>query len=316
MKKNVFILFFVLLLFATAMAQEKKVAVLDPVGLSDKNIGTIVREEISASVFKIAGYTLLERKEIDKVLDENRIQQQDFFDETQVVKAGKLMGANFVLLTFITDMKDNNYHISCKMINVETASVENIKTTTTKGGANNFIAAVNNIVIEMFGSNAQPKKIMPAAGYSEELIVKGAKVFTFDKELKVTNGKLTTEEVRDRMKINAGALKLYNYAIAKNKKANHLVGWGTALTASGVVISCLFAKKDYWYDETIIGFVTGSSVAFVGGIAMLIPGIVFKVQAQKDISKAVDMYNKGTTISGAEIKFGFTGSGVGMAVKF
>ena len=74
--KKVIITSVIALLSTVAMAQDRKVAIFDPVteGNVDSSIKGIVREEISSVVVNTGGYTVLERQLIEKVLEENRFQ--------------------------------------------------------------------------------------------------------------------------------------------------------------------------------------------------------------------------------------------------
>jgi hypothetical protein len=127
-----------ILLSFTAMAQDKKVAVFDPAGKVDENTLEIVREEISSIIVNTAGYTVLERQLINKVLEENKFQQGSLVDDAQISEIGKRMGANYVFVTNITLMGDGIYYISCKMIDVLTARIEKQKTGQTTQKASNF----------------------------------------------------------------------------------------------------------------------------------------------------------------------------------
>jgi curli biogenesis system outer membrane secretion channel CsgG len=131
-KMKRFILVSAIILWCGATtAQEKKVAVFDPVGDITNSVKEIVREEISAAIVNIGGYTVLERQLINKVLEENTFQMGGLVDNEQISAIGKLMGANYVFVSSITSL-ERNYYISCKMIEVTTARIEKQKTAQTK----------------------------------------------------------------------------------------------------------------------------------------------------------------------------------------
>jgi len=155
MKKLMMIQAFALLLCVTTLAQDKKVAVMDPVGSVPKTIMEIVREEISSVVVNALGYTVLERSLIDKVLQENKFQMSGLVDDSQISEIGKRMGANFVLVTSLTIMENGNYYISCKLIDVLTARIEKQKTGRSERGSNDLIDIVDKMVGEMFLSSTR-----------------------------------------------------------------------------------------------------------------------------------------------------------------
>ena len=149
--------FFVAMLFVfTAMAQEdRKVAVFDPAGQIDAQLRAIVREEISSIIVNTNGYTVLERQLIDRVLEEQRLQAGGLVDDNQIVEMGKLMGANLAFVTTLATL-GNNYFVSVKMIDVQTAQIERQSTAQTQQGTNDLLHVVRNAVRENFGLSPLP----------------------------------------------------------------------------------------------------------------------------------------------------------------
>ena len=146
--------------FGQSAEQDKKVAVFDPAGSVDNLVREIAREEISSIIVNAGGYTVLERQLIDRVLAENRFQQGGLVDDSQASEMGRLMGANYVLVSSLTRLGDN-YHISCKMIDVETARIERQRTSITQRGTNDLIAVIQTMMREMFPTVAAAP-VMPA----------------------------------------------------------------------------------------------------------------------------------------------------------
>ena len=156
--QKVIITFVIALLSLAAMAQDRRVAVFDPAGSVDKAIREIVREEISSIIVNAGGYTVLERQLIDRVLEENRFQASGLVDDSQVSEMGRRMGANLAFVTSITQL-GNSIHISCKMIDVETARIEKQRTGQTQHGSNDLIDVLYKTASEMFEySVKQPEK--------------------------------------------------------------------------------------------------------------------------------------------------------------
>ena len=135
-----------------ATAQDKKVAIFDPAGSIPKSTRDIVREEISSVIVNTAGYIVLERTLIDKVLEENKFQSGGLVDDSQVGELGRMMGANFVLVTSLSIMENGNYYISCKMTDVLTSRINKQKTSQTLRGTNDLIDVVQTMAKEMFGN--------------------------------------------------------------------------------------------------------------------------------------------------------------------
>ncbi|MDR2234341.1 MAG: CsgG/HfaB family protein [Tannerella sp.] len=144
-------LFFSLLFQAQ---EDRKVAVFDPEGKVDTILLEIVREEISSAIVNTQGYTVLERQLINKVLEENKFQASGLVSDTQVSDVGKLMGADYVVVTSISAL-GGNYYLSCKMIEVATARIEKQFTGTTTDGMNDIPQTAQFVVKRMFGENVK-----------------------------------------------------------------------------------------------------------------------------------------------------------------
>ncbi|MDR1459592.1 MAG: hypothetical protein LBI60_05205 [Bacteroidales bacterium] len=160
MDKHIIITSIIILWCCSAIAQERKVAVFDPAGDVTSSIKEIVREEISATIVNIDGYTVLERQLINKVLEENKFQMGGLVDDSQISEVGKRMGANYVLVSSVTSL-GTDYYISCKMIEVLTARIDKQKTARTKQGATDIIEVVQDMVRNMFGLESITAKQTP-----------------------------------------------------------------------------------------------------------------------------------------------------------
>jgi Curli production assembly/transport component CsgG. len=135
--------------------EEKKVAVFDPVANVDNAIIEIVREEISSVIVNSKGYVALERQLINKVLEENKFQGSGLVGESQVSEIGKVMGADYVFVTTISNIS-TNYYISCKLVEVATAHIEMQSTGTTKQGTSDLTTTIQTIVSSMLTTKTLP----------------------------------------------------------------------------------------------------------------------------------------------------------------
>ena len=161
MKKSLSLLSLLVVFVLTLQAQDKKVAVFDPVGSVPKSTKEIVREEISTVVVNTKGYKVLERSLIDKVLEENKFQMGGLVDEGQISEIGKMMGANYALVTSITIMDNGSYYLSFKLIDVLTAGIEKQKTARTK--SDELIDVVEKTAKEMFGGQVTTTVSTPSS---------------------------------------------------------------------------------------------------------------------------------------------------------
>lgn len=130
MKHFIYYLFFALVVLVNGNAVKAetkvlKVAILDPAtpGNNDPALQMGVRELISNCFVNYGQeYSIVERSQLDKVMQEARFSNTDAVDESQATELGRLAGADRVVLSVISNMGTRSL-ISVKMINVETASV-------------------------------------------------------------------------------------------------------------------------------------------------------------------------------------------------
>ena len=297
MKKMIITNAIALLLGLTVMAQDRKVAVFDPAGSVDNAIKEIVREEISSIIVNSGGFTVLERKSIDKVFEENEFQKEGLVDDSQISEIGKLMGANLVFVSNITALDNNNYYISCKMVDVQTARIEKQKTARTQK-SNDLIGVIQKIVGEMFSNTQQSSpviEVLPELRTTDMLVADGRSVFL--------NGKKLGKKEVQSMMVNTDALRYYNKGISKNRNGNWWIAFG--LIAGAGITAVEVAESDEVYG-----------VGVLVGAGLITTGIIVKSGSKKAVGKAVNLYNGGSKTSSMELKVGFTGNGLGLALNF
>ena len=86
-----------------AFAQEV-IAVVDFESLRvDKSVGRAMAEIVRTELIGTNKFTVLERGELEKVLDEQELSMGGITDSETAVEVGKLVGAKFVLVGSISD---------------------------------------------------------------------------------------------------------------------------------------------------------------------------------------------------------------------
>lgn len=322
MKNIIIINVAALLLSSVVTAQDRKIAVFDPAGSVDGGIKEVVREEISAVIVNMDGYTVLERQLINKVLEENKFQQGGLVDNSQVSAMGKHMGANLVFVSTITRL-NNSYHISGKMIDVQTARIERQKTAKTQRGMDDLMVVVQELVGEMLGSTTKSAETPRQAGQSsfapfvqptrEMLVTDGREVY-------YASGKELTEDEVRRIMANTDALQMYNKGVSRKKKGNICLITGGCLFVVGYALMMnsvasydpYESNSSYNESQLVLGTLCGGI-----GVYTAIAGLIMRPIGKSNIRESINMYNyHGGRTSNAELRFGFTQNGVGLALNF
>ena len=147
-------------------------------------------------------------------------------------------------------------------------------------------------------------------------------------------------EVRYEM-ANTDALRLYDKGIKRNRNGNIWLFTGLAMMAGGAYVTLAqpldtqysYTGEKFWYydnnhyeryyDNNLyfgynngFNYIVGGSIAGTG-VVMAITGMIIKAASKKPVKQSVEMYNNGlrnkTTM---EMKFGFTGNSVHLALLF
>ena len=316
MKRVVVLLLLAIISVIAIMGQ--KVAIFDPDGNLDAFNKGIVREEISSVIVNDArGYTVVERAQIDKVMREQGVQLGGLVDESTMVEVGKIAGAEFVFVSVIQrSSTNNNFHISCKLINVQTAVVVMHRVADSQSGTNELRSTIRKMVCEMFGARCGDTRVVGS------LVADKRNVYADGKKL--SNG-----EVK-RVMANTDALRLYKKGVSKNRSGCFWLLAGLGATTAGVV----FIANDTFGEHEVIGtgslppgsgdavgdinenlsLVAGGATA-AAGVVMMLSGASMRGKSKRLIQNSVNTYNSGRT-SNIEWQFDFTGSGVRFALSF
>lgn len=124
--KIAFTLLFLLIIALPAVfpAEKMTIAVLD---LEAEGVPSIVAKAVSDIVrtefVKIDNFKVIERSQIDKILDEMEFQLSDLADESQAVKIGELSSAKKIILGQVSALGDKVV-ITLRIVDVETGESE------------------------------------------------------------------------------------------------------------------------------------------------------------------------------------------------
>ena len=331
-KKIIFVINIALLICATAMADDKKVAVLEPTGVLGANMRGIVRDEISYIIANTDGYVLIDRQLTDQNINES--------------------GAEFLFATNI-ESADGNFNISCTFIDAHTGHIESQRTAQSSNDPQSLIVAVRAKTGEIMASmrqspvqtlpepvQAQPEPVQtqpePVQTQTAQTPQPVANVLIADKRTVYANGReLSQHEVREMMTVTREAFLLYNRGIKRNRNGNIWMFAGVAAITSGVAIMATkpFEEKDYYYRsdgnynlrqyyryQTNRAMVYGIGGVLVGtGAVAFLTGAIQKGTSKNLIRRAVDMHNRDSryrNASNMELKFNFTGNDMRLTLNF
>lgn len=83
-------------------------------------------EQLNLSVSKLDQLSLVDRENLQNILQEQNLQTTDFFDQSSVAEIGNLMGASLMIIGKVYEKRDGQLEIFLKLTRVETAEVLSI----------------------------------------------------------------------------------------------------------------------------------------------------------------------------------------------
>lgn len=166
--KNIFLALIVIVLIPTffytqAKAQDKKIAMLEPIPVSEGISGMIknmVRGELTKSLSREPGFSAFTRVDVDQVMKEFNFQESGMVNDEQRKKLGQMSGADYVCISKIS--KDENaYYIEASLVDIESGEIKNPGTAFAEGGIKDVNLACQIVAADMVGKKVavQTKKM-------------------------------------------------------------------------------------------------------------------------------------------------------------
>ncbi|MDR2564062.1 MAG: hypothetical protein LBC98_09010 [Prevotellaceae bacterium] len=156
---------------STSKNTQSKIAVFDPAvggeSYVSEEIKTVIREEISNVFVNNPKYMVLERANIDKVLDENKF-QSSHSNDSEIGELGRMMGANYVCVISVV-RAGVEYKIFCKQVDVAEGVAEGQGEGSTFLPQEIFVAAKEAALVFAANSSAMKKEIAKVKSENEKI---------------------------------------------------------------------------------------------------------------------------------------------------
>ena len=130
MKANKLFLLVLLVLICnhfTGFCQTKKVAILNIVDKEDAikyGVKLLLAGKLSAAIAETPGYEAYDRVDITSIMSEHEFQRTGLVNSEQIKRLGIMTGVDYILIAEIAKFDDENFIITSKILNVETAKLD------------------------------------------------------------------------------------------------------------------------------------------------------------------------------------------------
>lgn len=167
MKKILFLSLFFLVCTICLSAEDAKptLLILDTVSIDVPHTqSSIVYNYIIDHVHRSGGYIIVEREHLEKVVDEMELSMSGVVDEETAVQIGRVTGAHYILLSSLA-FSDEEYHLSMRVVSVETAKITNTAVESIKSFSN-IDKVVDESVAYLLGMGGEkpPVERFPSVG--------------------------------------------------------------------------------------------------------------------------------------------------------
>lgn len=199
-------LIIVLLITSITGAEDlPRVAVADFEDLSgaEEGMGIQISENFRTALAATGAYTMIERAQLETILEEKKLQYSDLTDAETASEFGKIAGAEYIIVGSITK-PGSEWTINARMIDTDDAEV--IKAGQARGTSDfDFFDMVDSLVADFAGSaeGLNPANVLYSNDFSMPLLnglkTVGSEVYTIDttsKVLVIGDGKGKGEEMR------------------------------------------------------------------------------------------------------------------------
>ncbi|MDA8100796.1 MAG: DUF1566 domain-containing protein [Nitrospiraceae bacterium] len=133
---------------------ENYIAVFDieVVGKVDKDISRPLSDSIRREIIRSGRYEVIDRSNMDKILNEQAFQMTGCTQKDCAVEAGQMLGVGKIVIGTISKV-GQTYYLSLSMVNVESGKTENVEEDTCRCELDDLIMSSKRVAARLLGSS-------------------------------------------------------------------------------------------------------------------------------------------------------------------
>jgi len=90
----------------------------------DSHDGGVVAERITTELVKAKKFKVIERKEIEKVFEELKLQRSGAIDTDSAKEIGKMLGADWLVVGTLTELPDKKLELNTRLVSVDSGEIQ------------------------------------------------------------------------------------------------------------------------------------------------------------------------------------------------
>lgn len=181
--KKLFLFLLTVVLSVSALAQTRKVAILETVDRQNQityGVKLMLRSYLAEAITNSKGYEAYVRTEdIRAIIDEQEFQRTGYVSDEEIKKIGQMTGVQYILVVEASKIDDQNLFVSAKILNVETARMEMTSNLMVQSDAQSLQQGAKDLASRLLKEDSTPavvSKSFVSPGYIERVTYNDYKI--------------------------------------------------------------------------------------------------------------------------------------------
>lgn len=280
--KKLFLFLLTVVLSVSALAQTRKVAILETVDRQNQityGVKLMLRSYLAEAVTNTKGYEAYDRTDLSAIMDEQEFQRTGYVSDEEIKKIGQMTGVQYILVVEASKIDAQTLFVTAKILNVETARMEMTSNLMTKSDVQSLQQGARDLAARLLKETSAPIVISQPAlspGYIERVSYNEYKI----------GGQWVTRKEYYNFINNRNCIPAYQQFQTGKKCV--IAGWaalGSGLAIMTIGLSCLAEDGEG-------GVIACCVLAPIGGATAVCAGIPLLSVGYSKMNNAYKKYNE------------------------
>ena len=262
--KKLFLFLLTVVLSVSALAQTRKVAILETVDRQNQityGVKLMLRSYLAEAVTNTKGYEAYDRTDLSAIMDEQEFQRTGYVSDEEIKKIGQMTGVQYILVVEASKIDAQNLFVTAKILNVETARMEMTSNLMVQSDVQSLQQGAKDLASRLLNEDSTPavvSKSFVSPGYIERVSYNEYKI----------GGQWVNRKEYYNFINNKNCIPAYQQFQIGKKLSK--AGWwtmGTGGVIAFVGCMCFIGRVNQNWDATSAGYVLapmGAGVCIIG----------------------------------------------------
>ena len=281
--KKLFLFMLTVVLSVSALAQTRKVAILETVDRQNQityGVKLMLRSYLAEAVTNTKGYEAYDRTDLSAIMDEQEFQRTGYVSDEEIKKIGQMTGVQYILVVEASKIDAQNLFVTAKILNVETARMEMTSNLMVRSDVQSLQQGAKDLASRLLKEDSTPivvSKSLVSPGYIERVSYNEYKI----------GGQWVTRKDYYNFINNKDCIPAYQqFQTGKKCVTAGWVTFGSGLTIMTIGLCCLGADN---YEG---GEIACCILAPIGGATAVCAGIPLLSVGYSKMNNAYKKYNE------------------------